>query len=105
MWKPISKNEIEEMINTAETKMNSGAFRIWKLVRLAQPEKWELHPWGDEGGGFWVVAVAGTTCLYYNDIEDGFNSSSFTKWGIIDQYFCNQVELQDIINGFESGRS
>ncbi len=101
-WKPITELEMAGMISEAESKMNASAHQIWELIRLSEPEKWELHPWGDEGGGFWVVAIAGKTCLYFNDIEYGFNSSSFKKWGVIDEYVCDQVELQDVMNGFVS---
>ncbi|ASP40651.1 hypothetical protein CHH28_19145 [Bacterioplanes sanyensis] len=41
---------------------------------------------GDEGCGFWVVAVAGKRCLYYNDISARFCQSSFERWGQIDHF-------------------
>ena len=58
------------------------------------PHKWQLHPWGDEGAGFWVVAQIGQKVIWYNDIEDGFNRSSCSELGLIDEYWCNQDELQ-----------
>ena len=88
------------MIAESETQMTHEAKRLWHLIRLSPAEKWEQHPWGDQGGGFWVVAITGKTCLYYNDIEDGFNTSSFSAWGAIDHYVCDQIELQDVLNGF-----
>lgn len=77
--------------------MSSSQMRIWEKVKLSPPEKWAQSPWGDEGGGFWVVAVFGLNCLYYNDIEDGFNESRFSSWGVIDEYRCNQIELHHFI--------
>jgi len=35
--------------------------------------------------------------VWYNDIEGGFNRSHFTKYGEIDEYFCNDDELQWVI--------
>ena len=99
-WTPISFEDLSAMITQAEELMGTQAKRIWQLVRLTPPEKWELHPWGDQGGGFWVVAIAGQTCLYYNDIENGFNTSPFTQWGRIDKYVCDQVTLDDLMNDF-----
>lgn len=30
--------------------------------------------YGDEGNGFWVVAIYGKNIIWYNDIEDGYPS-------------------------------
>ena len=59
--------------------------RIFDLVRMA-PEKWALPPWGDDGGGFWVVGVLGRYAIWYNDIEEGFNVSEFPQWGQLGEY-------------------
>jgi hypothetical protein len=56
-------------------------------------EKWRQTPYGDAGDGFWVVGLIGTTVVWYNDIEDGFNRSRFTVFGLIDDYWCNDDEL------------
>lgn len=52
---------------------------------------------GKEGGGFWVVGLAGNRALYYNDIEEGFNLSMFSKFGFLDEYYSNQIELHEMI--------
>lgn len=104
-WQATTEQELLEMLLVAERKMTSAGRKVWKLVQLEKPEKWQLSPWGDEGGGFWVVSIAGNTCLYYNDIEDGFNSSAFKEWGVIDQYTCDQTELQDVFNCFTNSSS
>jgi len=61
------------------------------------PEKWQCSPWGDAGGGFWVVGELDGAVVWYNDIEDGFNVSPCTVRGIIDQYACNQRSFQDFL--------
>ena len=68
-------------------------WRFWSRIKIS-PEKWNLSPWGDEGGGFWVVAVMGQECVYFNDIEDGFNISQYKFFGRIDNYYCDQIELE-----------
>jgi len=70
---------------------------LWNFIRVA-PHKWKLSPWGDQGGGFCVVAIGGETCIYYNDIEDGFNVSQYTRHGEIPNYFCNQDELPWVVH-------
>ena len=70
-----------------------------------EPAKWRQSPWGDEGNGFWAVASDQGRVLWYNDIEDGFNVSAFTDWGIIpdDEYWCNQDELKDGLLALKHG--
>ncbi len=92
MWQPISENALLAMIVTAETAMEPSALALWERIRI-RPVKWALTPWGDLGGGFWVVAVAGQECVWFNDIEDGFNTSRFKAFGRIADYWCNQDEL------------
>ena len=101
-WEPISEPDLTSLIAEAEDAMSKlepavGAF--WRLARI-RPVKWHLSPWGDLGGGFWVVALIGQTCLWYNDIEDGFNVSRFEVPGRIADYWCNQAELQHCVAGF-----
>lgn len=73
--------------------MNASDRRLWEAISFT-PEKWAQHPWGDKGDGFWVVAVIGRSVIWYNDIEEGFNISRYTKYGTIDEYWCNQDELR-----------
>ena len=67
--------------------------RLWHAVAI-EPTKWTQHPFGDEGGGFWVVAIVGSTVIWYNDRVEGFNRSSYSEFGRIDEYFCNHDELE-----------
>ena len=87
--------------------------RLWDVVQIV-PEKWKQDPWGNLGGGFWAVGIIGKKVIYYNDIEDGFNRSVFSIYGKIDEYWCNQDELEwavqylinEIKDGYDSaGRS
>ena len=71
--------------------------RFWDAVCI-EPEKWQLHPNGDAGGGFWVVAIVGRSVIWYNDIEEGFNRSRYATYGRIDDYWCNQDDLDTTIS-------
>ncbi len=66
---------------------------LWEAVRI-EPEKWQQHPYGDQGEGFWVVALVGRTVIWYNDLEEGFNRSRYSSYGTIGDYWCNQDELE-----------
>jgi hypothetical protein len=98
-WEPITSDELDAMIEAAELDMEPPVLELWKTLRI-RPAKWQLSPWGDLGGGFWVVAVIGDRCIWYNDIEDGFNISRYQAVGYILEYWCNQTELDRCIRGF-----
>lgn len=69
---------------------------LWDLVRIP-PVKWHQQPWGELGGGFWVVGLIGRQVIWYNDIEHGFNVSQYVEYGTITKYWCNQDELHHVI--------
>jgi hypothetical protein len=92
-WEPISKLALEARIAQGQKRMNPAQRHLWNAIRI-DPEKWQQHPYGDKGEGFWVVAIVGRTVLWYNDIEEGFNRSSYSTYGTIDDYWCNQDELE-----------
>jgi hypothetical protein len=96
-WSPVTEEELRAMIAVGEKSMDADLLLMWQAIRVI-PTKWELHPRGDEGGGFWVVAVFGQHVLWFNDIEDGFNLSRYSDPGKIDEYCCNQDELDDSLN-------
>lgn len=92
-WNPITEEEIWNVLNSARERMTIPQGRLWEAIRIP-PEKWQQHPWGDEGGGFWVVAIIGRVVVWFNDIEEGFNLSTYSKHGEINEYYCNQDELE-----------
>ena len=92
-WQPISLAELQTEINGALDRMNATQRKLWDVICIT-PEKWQQDPYGKAGGGFWVVALIGTTVVWYNDIEEGFNRSRYSRYGFIDEYWCNQDELE-----------
>ena len=91
-WTPLGETELSTRIAEGIGVMEPQARSLWNLIRV-RPVKWELHPWGDEGGGFWIVGILGTQVVWFNDIEDGFNVSCYETPGVIAEYRCNQDEL------------
>jgi hypothetical protein len=91
-WEPISEAALLARIGQGYARMTQAQQRLWNAIRI-DPEKWQQHPYGDAGGGFWTVALVGRTAIWYNDREDGFNRSAYSTYGVIDDYCCNQDEL------------
>ena len=92
-WAPISEAELREMILAAENRMSPRLLHLWNAIKIS-PEKWAEDSYGTHGGGFWVVAIIGSTAIWYNDIEEGFNCSSYAVAGKLAEYYCNQDELE-----------
>lgn len=105
-WEPISERELRARISQGQARMTAPQLSLWEAIRI-EPEKWRQHPYGDQGGGFWAVALIGHTVLWYNDIENGFNRSRFTRYGTIDDYWCNldelEVAVQYVLNAVQHG--
>jgi hypothetical protein len=105
-WESITESELQARVAQGVTRMSAPQRRLWEAIRI-EPEKWQQHPWGDQGAGFWVFAVVGRTVIWYNDIEEGFNRSNYSAYGTIDDYWCNQDELeltvQYLMNALEQG--
>jgi len=92
-WKSISLRGLYDKILTIENDLRgSELLSFWQLIKI-DPEKWTEKEFGNEGGGFWVVAICGKKIIWYNDIEDGFNISDYKIYGQIEGYYCNQEEL------------
>lgn len=96
IWSPTTIEELLEEVRCGEARLPKELLRLWEAIRV-EFRKWGLHPWGDEGGGFWVVGLIGDHVLWYNDIEGGFNWSRYSQFGEIGEYWCNQDELNHSI--------
>jgi hypothetical protein len=93
-WQPISRENLEAILASELAQCSASQQADFNAVKCPHT-KWRQSPWGDLGGGFWVVAVRQNRVLWYNDIEHGFNVSKFTAPGTIpeNEYWCNQDEL------------
>jgi hypothetical protein len=97
-WAPISEVDLWDLVIKAEARMFPQLSRLWQAIKIT-PQKWNEQSYGQAGGGFWVVALIGENAIWYNDIEDGFNRSSYRHIGELDEYFCNQDELEAAVQG------
>ena len=81
---------------TGRIELKGEPLNFWNMIKIP-PQKWQEVEYGDEGGGFWVVAIFGNEVIFFNDIEDGFNISPYSIYGQISEYACEQAELNWII--------
>ena len=92
-WEPISADALLARISQGYARMTQAQQRLWDAIRI-NPEKWQQHPYGDAGVGFWTIGLIGRTAIWFNDIEEGFNRSVYSAYGVIDDYWCNNDELE-----------
>jgi hypothetical protein len=103
-WHPISLSDLVSRISRELLDCSAEQREHFSRSRIS-PAKWHLPPWGDEGGGFWAVAVQQDRVLWYNDIEQGFNVSTFVVPGQIprNQYWCNDDPLRWALPRLQGG--
>jgi hypothetical protein len=97
-WQSISESALVGRIAQGRARMSSAHRWLWDAVCIP-PERWQQHPYGDAGGGFWVVGLMGRMAIWYNDIEEGFSRSVYSTYGLIDDYWRNDDEL-DVTIGY-----
>lgn len=88
-WKPIT---LQELLNL-KNELSNEVLAFWGSIKI-KPEKWIENEFGNEGDGFWVVAIYQNYAMSYNDIENGFNISEFKSKGHILGYSTEQDELK-----------
>ena len=93
-WKPISLSQISSDIAEEVLHMDDNELRLWKVISVPL-EKWDGGEYGQLGGGFWVAATIGNSVFWYNDIEDGWNASTWNRYGKLNELYCNQSNLRD----------
>ena len=92
-WAPIAENALHARVKQGVSRMNPAQARLWQAICIT-PEKWRQRPYGEPGGGFWVVALIGRTVIWYNDLEESFNRSRYVSYGTIEDYWRNDDELE-----------
>jgi len=95
-WQPISRQQLDALVRDGLELADDVVLDAWKAMRI-EPQKWQCPPWGDAGGGFWAVAIRDGNVVWYNDIEGGFNTSSFERHGVIGEYLCNQGDFEEYL--------
>jgi len=85
-----------DILNKQSAVLTPREDRLWEAIRI-NPEKWQQHPYGDHCGGFWVVGLIGRRVIWFNNMERGFNISSYRAYGQINEYRGNWDSLDDVM--------
>lgn len=94
----LKANEVSSEIEGAEKILNEWDpeyFKFWSKSKIL-PVKWVQKQY-DNAGDFWVIALIGKNCLYYNHIEEGWGWGSYKEYGEISGFHWQQDEIQHAI--------
>ena len=78
-------------------ELDGRASRLWSGLRIA-PVLWHQSQYPNPvTRAFWVIAIIGNSCMYFNYVEGGWGWGQFATWGKIDQYHWQQDEIHHVV--------
>lgn len=90
-WIPISLKELNNIIETSVAVMDTEVLYFWNSIKIV-PEKRKVPSYCDNDY-FWIVGKTQKHIIYYNDIEEGFNTSFDNNLSYIEVTSSEQDEL------------
>lgn len=97
----MDEAKLWDLINDSRERMSPSQKRLWERVQVA-PAKWACEPHSGINGGFWVVGLIGQSVVWFNDIEDGFQRSSYVRYGEIEEYGSMQFGLEEVVQHIQN---
>jgi len=94
-WTALPKKDLMMELFMAEQELEQTNETFWNSIKCS-PEIWHCKDVIDDN--FWVIAKWKTFIIWYNDIEEGFNLSTFKTEGEIQQYSAFQHDLNAVLN-------
>ncbi|MFK0166672.1 hypothetical protein [Rhizobium sp. NPDC090279] len=88
----FSEEKVWDQIKDGWSRMSFKERFLWETIKRP-PEEWQLRGYGK----CWVVALIGSTVIYYNHYEHGFDPSPWHQYGYIDRYQGLQYQLEEAV--------
>lgn len=98
-WTALSQKELMMELFVGEQHLDTAQAKLWEKVKI-RPEVWTCVDVIE--ANFWVVGRTEKWIIWYNDIEEGFNLSSYIKAGEILHYKAFRHELQVALTQLEN---
>ncbi len=64
-WQPLPLTELNNIIDREEKLLVGDVNEFWQRIKIS-PVKWIEEEYGNEGGGFWAVAIYKNKVIWYN---------------------------------------
>lgn len=84
--------DLWDELNQGWERMSVQQRKLWEVIKIP-PALWQFRGYEP----CWAVGLIGTTVLYYNHMESGFNRSPWTQFGVIDQYQSMDWNLETLL--------
>ena len=94
----LTKTQIRDQISVAERELaepDGRAIRLWNRIKIPA-SCWSQSQYPIDST-FWVIAVMGNRCLYFNHVEGGWGWGQYQERGRIESYHCQQDEIQHVV--------
>jgi hypothetical protein len=94
----LTESQVQAEIAKAEHELvepDSRAVRLWERIKIPA-SLWRQSQYPVDSS-FWVIAVMGNRCMYFNHVEGGWGWGRYHDWGSIATYHCQQDEIHHVI--------
>ncbi len=98
MKENLTEEQVQSEISVAERELSEPdgrAVRLWERIRIP-PCLWSQSQYQIDSA-FWVIAVLGSRCLYFNHVEAGWGWGRYDEWGKISSYHWQQDEIYHVV--------
>ena len=102
-WVSITKIELEKEIESQCSNLDSEELNFFNKIRVPL-EPVEINRWGKLETVF-IVAKLGTTIIFYEDVEEGFEITKLNEQGVISEYGASQYTIQHVTNQLRARNS
>lgn len=90
--------EISGEIETAELELvepDGRASLLWERIKVPA-SLWTQSQYPIDSS-FWVIAILGSYCMYFNFVEGGWGWGRYEQWGRIESYHWQQDEIHHVV--------
>lgn len=91
----LTLEQVAAEIAECERVLVGPQLRLWERMRIA-PLLWSQNQYPEENP-FWVVAILGCRCMYFNHVEGGWGWGRFAEWGQVGEYHWQQDEIAQTV--------
>lgn len=94
----LTATQLEDEIKAAEHELvepSGRAMLLWERI-MVPASLWTSAQYTIDST-FWVIAIIGNRCLYFNFVEGGWGWGQYHEWGRIDNYHWQQDEIHHVV--------
>ncbi|MHB1390129.1 MAG: hypothetical protein ACYCXF_02695 [Thermoleophilia bacterium] len=94
----LTQTQVHDEIATAEgelVELDGRALRLWERIKVPA-SLWKQSQYQIDSS-FWVVAILGNRCMYFNHVERGWGWGRYSLWGTIESNHCQQDEIHHVV--------